>query len=62
MLHTGFWLKLLKGKYHLEDTRHRWEDHIEIDLKETGWEGVECIHLVQGWSMSKALVNEVMNL
>jgi hypothetical protein len=26
---------------------HRWEDNIKIDLRETGLEGVDCIHLVQ---------------
>jgi hypothetical protein len=24
--------------------RHRWEDNINMDLKETGWEGVDWIH------------------
>jgi hypothetical protein len=60
MLHTGVWLKLLKGKYQLKDMRHTWENHIEMDIKETG-EGVDCIHLVQGCNMSYALVNKVMN-
>jgi hypothetical protein len=23
----------------------RWEDNIRMDLREIGWEGVDCIHL-----------------
>jgi hypothetical protein len=26
--------------------RHRWEDNIKVDLKEIGFEGVHCIHVV----------------
>lgn len=28
-------------------TRHRWEDNINVNLKEIGWKGVEWIHLAQ---------------
>jgi hypothetical protein len=30
-----------------QKTRHWWEDHIRMDLKEKGWEGLEWICLVQ---------------
>jgi hypothetical protein len=39
-----FWLENLKGR----DTRRlrrRWEGNIRMDLRETGWEGVQWIHL-----------------
>ena len=28
-------------------TRHRWEDNINVNLKEMGWKGLEWIHLAQ---------------
>jgi hypothetical protein len=28
-------------------TRHRWEDDINVNLKEIGWKGVDWINLVQ---------------
>jgi hypothetical protein len=38
----------LKGKDHLRDlVRLGWEDNIKVDLKEVGWECVECIHVAQ---------------
>jgi hypothetical protein len=36
-----------EGKRPPERPRHRWEDHIRMDLREIGWEDVEWIHLVQ---------------
>jgi hypothetical protein len=36
-----------KGKRPLRRQRHRWEDGIKMDLRDTGWEGVEWIHLAQ---------------
>lgn len=27
--------------------RHNWEDTIEMDLREVGWVGMDCIHLSQ---------------
>jgi hypothetical protein len=31
-----------KGKRPLGRPRHRWEDWITMDLRETGWEIVDC--------------------
>jgi hypothetical protein len=36
-----------EGKRPLEKQRHRWEDGIKMDLRESGWGGVECIHIAQ---------------
>jgi hypothetical protein len=33
-----------------------------MDLRGTGWEGVDWIHLVQDREQRQALVNTVMNL
>jgi hypothetical protein len=35
------------GKRQLGILRHRWEDEIRMALRETGWEGVDWIHLAQ---------------
>jgi hypothetical protein len=32
--------------------RHRWEDNIQIDVKEIGCEGVDWIHLAQNMVQS----------
>jgi hypothetical protein len=36
-----------EGNRPLERRRDKRKNNIKIDLKETGWEGVEWIHLVQ---------------
>jgi hypothetical protein len=36
----------VKGWGQLGQPRHRWEDNIKMDMKETGWEGMDWIHLV----------------
>jgi hypothetical protein len=41
---------------------HWWEDNIRMDLKEIGWEDVECMHLAQDRDQWRTLVNTVMNL
>jgi hypothetical protein len=38
--------------------RHRWEDSIRLDLQETGYQGVDWIHLDQDIDQWKALVNK----
>jgi hypothetical protein len=42
--------------------RRRWENEIRIDLRESGWGGVEWIHLAQDRDRWRAVVNAVMNL
>jgi hypothetical protein len=51
-----------EGKRPLGRPRRRWEDGIKMDLGETGWGGVEWIHLAQDRDRWRALVNAVMNL
>jgi hypothetical protein len=41
--------------------RHRWEDKPKIDLRETGWSGMDWIDLTQVRDKWRALVNMVMN-
>jgi hypothetical protein len=42
--------------------RRRWVNNIEMDLRKTGWEGIDWIDLAQDRDKSRALVNAVMNL
>ena len=43
----GFWWGNLKERYHLGYTDVRGENNIKIDIKETGWGGVDWIHVAQ---------------
>jgi hypothetical protein len=42
--------------------RHRWEDNIKMDLRETGNDGVNCIRLAQNRVLWRAFVSTEMNL
>jgi hypothetical protein len=50
------------GRRQLERPRHSWEENIKIDLKETGYDGVDWIHLSQDTVRWRALVNTIANL
>jgi len=39
-----------------------WEDNIRMDLRETGWEGVDWMHLAQDMDQWLAVVNTVMKI
>jgi hypothetical protein len=41
--------------------RRRWVDNIEIDLKEIGCNGMDCINLAQDRDQWKAVMITVMN-
>jgi hypothetical protein len=49
-------------KRSLGKPRRRWEDNFGIDLRETGLEVVDWIHLAQDRDKWRAIVNTVMNL
>jgi hypothetical protein len=51
-----------EGKRPRERTRCTWEDNIRLDLKETGWQIVDWIHVTQDNDQWRALVNMVTNL
>jgi hypothetical protein len=42
--------------------KHRRVDNIKMDLREIGWDGVDCIDLALDRDKWRALVNAVMNL
>jgi hypothetical protein len=48
-----------EGKRRLGQPRRRWKDNIKIGLKETGYEGVDWIHLALYTVQQRALVNTV---
>ena len=51
----------MRKRDHLEEPRCRWEDSIEIDLKEVGCGGMDWIDLAQDRDKLRGLVNAVMN-
>jgi hypothetical protein len=51
-----------EGKRPLGRPRRRWEDNIKMDLRETGWGGVDWIDFAQERDQWRALVNTVINL
>jgi hypothetical protein len=51
-----------EGKRPLGRPRRRWVDNIKIDLRDTGWNGMDWIDLAQDRDQWMALVNAVMNL
>jgi hypothetical protein len=59
---TGFLVGKSEGKTTLVRPRHRWEDGIRMNFKETGWRSVEWIQLAQDRDRWRAVVNTVMNL
>jgi hypothetical protein len=50
-----------EGERSLARPRRRWENNTKMVLRETGWDGMDCIHLAQDRVQWKALVNNVMN-
>jgi hypothetical protein len=50
-----------EGKRPLGRPRHSWMDNINVDLRETGWDGMDWTDLAQNRDQWRALVNTVMN-
>jgi hypothetical protein len=51
-----------EGKRPLERPRHRWEDNIELDIREIGIDGTNWIQTAQYRVQWRAFVKTVMNL
>jgi hypothetical protein len=51
-----------EGKRPLGRPRLRWLVNVKIDLRETGWDGMDWFDLAQERDQWRALVNTVMNL
>jgi hypothetical protein len=54
--------RILVGKRPLGRPRRRSVDNIKMDLRETGWVGMDWIELAQDKDQWRALVNTAMNL
>jgi hypothetical protein len=54
--------KVLAGKRSLGRPRHRWENGVRMNLRETGLGCVDWIRLVQDRDWWRAVVSAVMNL
>jgi hypothetical protein len=52
----------LEGKRPLGRPRRMWVYNIKIDLRKTGWDGMDWIDLAQDMDRWRALVNAVMNI
>jgi hypothetical protein len=50
-----------RRKIPLGRPRCRWEDNITMDLRETGWGGINWIHVLQDRNQWRALMNMVLN-
>jgi hypothetical protein len=51
-----------EGRRPLGRPRRRWVDNIKMNLRETGWDGMDWIDLAQDKDRWRALVKTVMNL
>jgi hypothetical protein len=51
-----------EGKRPPERPKRRCVNNIKIELRETGWDGMDSIDLAQDRDQWRALVNTVMNL
>jgi hypothetical protein len=51
-----------EGKRPQGRPRRRWVDNIRMDLRETGWDGMDCIYLAQDRDQWRALVNTAVKL
>jgi hypothetical protein len=51
-----------EGKRLLGRPRRRWVDNIQMDLRDIGWGGMDCVYLAQDRNQWRALVNTIMNL
>jgi hypothetical protein len=53
-----------EGKRQLGKPRRtrKWENNFKMDLKVTGWGGMDWIHLARDRDQQRAFVNVVMNI
>jgi hypothetical protein len=51
----------LEGKRSLGRSRSRWENRIEVDLQEVGFDSMDWMELAQDRDRWRAIANAVMN-
>ena len=47
----------MKEGHNFGRTRHRFEDNIEMDLKEISWKDVDCVHVPKDSDNLRAVMN-----
>jgi hypothetical protein len=52
----------LEGKKPLGRRRRKWDDNIEMDLREIRWGGMDWIDVAQDKGICRAIVNTAMNI
>ena len=60
-MHSEYWLGNVREIDHLR-SRRRWEDNLEMDPHEVGFEGIDGIDLAGDRDRCRKLVKTVMNL
>jgi hypothetical protein len=50
------------GKRPLGKRRYKWEDNINMELREIGWGGMDWFHLAEARDQWTTLVNMAMNI
>jgi hypothetical protein len=60
-MHIRCWGGKPEGKRPLGRPRRRWVDSIKVDVREIGWDRVDCIDMAQDRDQWRALVNTVLN-
>jgi hypothetical protein len=61
-MHIGYWWESQKVRDHWEDLDLGGWTIIKMNLRETGWDGMDWIVLAQDRDQWRALVNTVINL
>jgi len=63
VVHTGFFLEKPEGKRPLDRTRSKWDDDIQMNPKETCWEGMRAgLMWLRVGTSDGDVVNTVMNI
>jgi hypothetical protein len=51
-----------EGRRPLGRSRHRWLDNIKVDLRETGWDGLDWIDVAQDRDQWRGFANMVVSI
>jgi hypothetical protein len=50
-----------EGKMPFRRSRHGWEGNMKMDIKEIGWENMDCVYLAHDREQRWAVVSMIMN-
>ena len=60
-MYTEFWAEDLRERDHLEKTKRRWGDNIEMDFENVGWGSLEWPGVAQNVDGLQALSHLIFN-